>query len=201
MPVPDGRSSSPPGSSPALVRGLDVGGWLAWCLAGLDVFGGGMPTMRHAKTKARRVVAAIAMARAKGNITLASKALGISRRALRELLRATGLYPWKHPPAGLSVPEAPASSPTTTSSPVLAANQDPRTPPRCPCAFMATQEVIEDGSKGTVRLGLVSEDNDWGPASLERDGCSVPLFGGWWVHLETARDYAKTHGHEFHAGA
>ncbi len=87
---------------------LDVDAWLVWVEVGLGVFAtaGGdspeendtkvpsLPLARAVTTKARSVVLALAMERFDGNITRAAGALEISRRALREHLRTTGLYPW-----------------------------------------------------------------------------------------------------------
>lgn len=80
---------------PAVVRGVDTGGWITWCLAGLSVFTHDQPpVMRRVYTEAKRIAMSLAMLRSSGNITVAAQALGTSRRALRDGLRAVGLYPW-----------------------------------------------------------------------------------------------------------
>ena len=80
---------------PAVVRGIDTGGWIAWCLTGISVFTHDQPpVMRCVYTEAKRIAMSLAMLRSSGNISVAARALGTSRRALREGLRAVGLYPW-----------------------------------------------------------------------------------------------------------
>lgn len=104
---------------PAVISAVDVGGWLAWVLAGLLVFAarddderhrqspeqdaarpadkGAMrvvaPGRRVATLEAQRVIGALAMIRTHGNISRTALALDTSRRALREVLKAGGLYP------------------------------------------------------------------------------------------------------------
>lgn len=82
-------------SFPAVVRGLDAGGWIAWCLSGLVLFTGEVPSMKRARVEAKRTVAALAMIQTEGNISSAARILGISRKVLRDNLRAVGLYPWR----------------------------------------------------------------------------------------------------------
>lgn len=82
---------------------VDATGWLAWALVGLHVFarpvdqdhsGSRIPTIRAAGREARLVAIVVAMLRHRGNLSRAAKALETSRRALREHLKAEGLYPW-----------------------------------------------------------------------------------------------------------
>src|SRR5690606_37679431 len=109
-----GRLSLPP------IERVDAGGWIAWALAGLYLFalpdergedrrdpsvtpfalpgetprrGPWVPKLRAALAEARRVMAALALLR-EGNLTRAAAALGTSRRALREVMKDGGLYPW-----------------------------------------------------------------------------------------------------------
>jgi len=80
---------------PAVVHRVDAGGWIAWCMTGLAVFAHGEPPIiTRVRTEARRLALSLAMLRSKGNITNAAQALGTSRKALRDGLRAAGLYPW-----------------------------------------------------------------------------------------------------------
>ncbi|MCA9705435.1 MAG: hypothetical protein KDK70_06295 [Myxococcales bacterium] len=80
---------------PPLVRGLDAGAWIAWCLVGLAVFVDGPgPLTQRAQAEAKRLVVALAMLRSEGNLSAAARALGICRKVLRDHLRASGLYPW-----------------------------------------------------------------------------------------------------------
>lgn len=55
--------------------------------------------IRHVVAEARRVAVVVAMHRYGGNLSNAAKALGTSRRALRETLKGAGLYPWAGAPA------------------------------------------------------------------------------------------------------
>ncbi|MCA9712161.1 MAG: hypothetical protein KDK70_40365 [Myxococcales bacterium] len=81
-------------SLPSLVRGVDAGGWVAWCLVGLGVFAEPHPTMRRVRIEPKRLAVALAMLRADGCISAAARALDISRKVLRDHLRDVGLYPW-----------------------------------------------------------------------------------------------------------
>ncbi len=80
---------------PTLVQGLDAGGWIAWCLVGLVIFGERFPALETIRQESKRVAAALAMLRAKGNISAAAMMLKTSRKVLRENLRVAGLYPWR----------------------------------------------------------------------------------------------------------
>lgn len=80
---------------PPTVRDLDAGGWIAWCLVGLVLLGDEPPQMAQVRVEAKRVVMALAMMRAGGNLSAAARSLGTSRRVLREGLTVVGLYPWR----------------------------------------------------------------------------------------------------------
>lgn len=80
---------------PARVRDLDAGGWIAWCLVGLVLFGDEQTQMAQVRVEAKRVMMALAMMRAGGNLSAAARSLGTSRRVLREGLMVVGLYPWQ----------------------------------------------------------------------------------------------------------
>lgn len=93
-------------------RTVDANAWVAWTLAGLYACampdedakreddgearhrGPWMPSVRVMMAEARRVAVVVAMHRHGGNLSRAAQALETSRRALRETLRAAGLYPW-----------------------------------------------------------------------------------------------------------
>jgi hypothetical protein len=79
---------------PAVVHGLDVGGWIAWCVAGLPLFGGRF-SLATVRSEAKRIAATLAMLRAHGNISAAARMLGASRKVLRENLQAVGLHEGK----------------------------------------------------------------------------------------------------------
>jgi hypothetical protein len=81
-------------SMPAAVHGLDAGGWIAWCLVGLVLFGERFPELGTIRREAKRVGTALAMMRAGGSLSGAAVMLTTSRKVLRENLRAGGLYPW-----------------------------------------------------------------------------------------------------------
>jgi hypothetical protein len=85
---------------------IDAGAWVAWCLAGLHVWGRvdlrsphdgegkGPSWMEVISAEAERVTAVLAMMRTHGNLTHAAERLRFSRRALRQRLKAAGMHPW-----------------------------------------------------------------------------------------------------------
>jgi hypothetical protein len=93
-------------------RTVDASAWIGWALAGLYACalpgeldededddrarrrGPWVPPIRRLVAEARRVAVVVAMHRHGGNLSSAAKALGTSRRALRESLKVAGLYPW-----------------------------------------------------------------------------------------------------------
>jgi len=85
-------------SLPAQVEALDSGAWLAWCLAGLPLFGGAFPALREIRNEGTRVTIALAMLREHGNLSAAARLIGSSRKVLRDNLRVVGLYPWPSDP-------------------------------------------------------------------------------------------------------
>lgn len=74
---------------------LDAGAWIAWSVAGLSLFSGRALTVRQAQAESKRIILALAMLEADGNISIAARTIGTSRRCLREGLRTFGLYPWR----------------------------------------------------------------------------------------------------------
>ncbi|MCA9704499.1 MAG: hypothetical protein KDK70_01475 [Myxococcales bacterium] len=50
--------------------------------------------MKVVREESSRVIMGLAMLLSGGNVSIAARALGISRRALRENLRRLGVYPW-----------------------------------------------------------------------------------------------------------
>jgi hypothetical protein len=92
-PHPDEDAGTVDRSLPDVLDGLDPGAWLAWAKAGLLLFSQGtLPTVRNAASTGRRVTLALAMERSCGNISASAKALGTSRKMVRDHLRAEGLY-------------------------------------------------------------------------------------------------------------
>ncbi|MCH9685169.1 MAG: hypothetical protein K0V04_27275 [Deltaproteobacteria bacterium] len=77
-----------------LFRDVDAEGWLAWTLCGIYLFAAGPPAMDDVRREAKRAAVCLAMTRCRGSIAAAARMLGISRKVLRENLRAAGLYPW-----------------------------------------------------------------------------------------------------------
>ena len=73
---------------------VDVDAWLGWALAGLPLFAGRLPGLRHARDTAAQVVLVVAMTRAQGNISAVSRTLGHARKVVRDSLVRSGLYPW-----------------------------------------------------------------------------------------------------------
>lgn len=94
---------------------LDGNAWLAWMNMGLALFATAetglgeqdegtkqaareappVPALRVVVSGASEVAIVLAMVRYDGNLTYAARALGTSRRSLRQRLKTAGLYPWK----------------------------------------------------------------------------------------------------------
>lgn len=106
-PLPDEAAATMGRPLPDVLT-IDPGLWLAWCTAGLqlaahlDLDGKpddeGHSKLKEASDAAKRVVTALAMLRAGGNITYAATSLGTSRVGLRKVLRREGMHPWPQQP-------------------------------------------------------------------------------------------------------
>jgi hypothetical protein len=57
-----------------MIHGLDVGGWIAWCLGGLALFANPQPPYSVIRRESKRIPMALAMLRSRGNL---SEATGI----------------------------------------------------------------------------------------------------------------------------
>ena len=93
-PAPGEQAATLRRPMPAVIRGVDAGGWIAWCLVGPVVFGEPAPVMRRVRAESKRIVAALAMLHAAGSLSAAARELEMSRKVLRDHLRDAGLYPW-----------------------------------------------------------------------------------------------------------
>lgn len=81
-----------PLDNPAVLDDVDMEIWAVWALTGLRLFSGDPPTLRVVTLESRRVLLLAALGRHGGNITRMARAVGTSRRVLREHLKAAGLY-------------------------------------------------------------------------------------------------------------
>ncbi len=79
---------------PQLIRRINAGAWIAWCIAGLRLFEDPGADPRCFRFEADRLVVVLAMSRSGGNISVAAHGMGISRATLRNRLRQFDLYPW-----------------------------------------------------------------------------------------------------------
>jgi len=104
QPAPGEAAASYRRTLPRLVQSLDAGGWIAWCLTGLVVYGEGSPTLATIRREAKRVGLALAIVRAHGGISPAARMLKTSRKVVRENLHKLGLYPWGVASAGEDAP-------------------------------------------------------------------------------------------------
>ena len=93
--APGERAASFGRPLPPLVTGLDAGAWIAWCLVGLVMFAGGLPSLGQARHEAKRVVIVLAMLRTRGCISAAGRLTDTTRKILRENLKRLALYPWR----------------------------------------------------------------------------------------------------------
>lgn len=93
QPAPGEAAASYLRPLPPLVQSLDTGAWIAWCLAGLVIFGEGFPALATIRRESKRVGLALALVRAQGRISPTARMLGASRKVVRENLRALGLIP------------------------------------------------------------------------------------------------------------
>lgn len=92
QPAPGEAAASYRRALPPSVQALDVGGWIAWCLVGLPLFGGGFPTLARIRAESKRVALALAIVRSQGSISAAARTLNASRKVVRDNLRAFGIY-------------------------------------------------------------------------------------------------------------
>lgn len=115
QPAPGEAAASYRRTLPPLVQSLDAGGWIAWCLVGLVVFGEGFPALAKIRRESKRVGLALAIVRAQGRISPAARMLGASRKVVRDNLHALGLYPWGVPSIDGCTSTAPDGSDVTTS--------------------------------------------------------------------------------------
>lgn len=81
-------------STPTLLREVDVGGWMGWCMVGLVLFAELPPAMSRFHAETKRIAVALTMLRSKGSISASAGVLGLSRSVVRKYLRDLGLYPW-----------------------------------------------------------------------------------------------------------
>jgi len=95
VPAPGEAAAMCSHAIPSIVRELDVGGWIAWCLAGLPLFSGPLPPLRVFRRSCTHVPITLAMLRAEGDIHQASRVLHVRPRELRATLGAIGLWPWR----------------------------------------------------------------------------------------------------------
>jgi hypothetical protein len=79
---------------PPLLSKLAAGGWIAWCLAGLPVFSGGLPSLTTARKVAVRTVVVWALLSVRGNLSAAERLTGSSRKVLRDIMKRESLHPW-----------------------------------------------------------------------------------------------------------
>jgi hypothetical protein len=93
-PAPGEAAASYRRPLPPMVHALDTGGWIAWCLVGLTLFGERSPALDTVRRESKRVALALAILRTRGGISAAARMLGASRKVVRENLVALGLHPW-----------------------------------------------------------------------------------------------------------
>ena len=173
-PLPEERAADLRRPMPATIHDVATGPWIAWCLIGLTLFvGPKLPTYRAVIAAAKRVIVAIAMLRS-DSISRSSVLLGVSRRTLREAMRAAELHPWRR------------------------GRSDEHGPPVHPlrCEPGSLPEAAEDGTAGTVQFEP-RNDEGAGPSWLVRGDRRDLLFRGAWSDAATARAYARSHGHAF----
>lgn len=170
-PLPEERAADLRRPFPATIRDVAAGPWLAWCLIGLTLFvGPRLPTYRAVIATAKRVIVALAMLRT-DSISRSAMVLGVSRRTLREAMRAAELYPWRR------------------------GSDDVDAPPTHPVRYEPGSST-QDGTAGTVQFEP-RNDEGAGPSWLVRGDRRELLFRGAWSDAATARAYARSHGHAF----
>ncbi len=163
---------------------VDADGWLAWVIAGVYLFSGGLPSMDEVRLEAKRTAMCLAMFRGRGKLSRAAAALGTSRKVLRANLKVTGLYPWvgrqeRSPrwPANLERYLASKSRPNVTrgtrSSPSLESTCESKS--RASASSASGSQTAGDGDVPTE-----SRDNTRTSASTSsRDGSSSPASHTW----------------------
>lgn len=71
--------------------------WLAWCIAGLELFSRQRPTMAAASLTARRTMATMAIDDEVGKLAPAARSLATGSRNLRSILEGCSRWPWEDP--------------------------------------------------------------------------------------------------------
>lgn len=180
---------------PTIVCGVDAEGWLAWALAGLLVHANGAPTFRRARAESRRAILALAMLRARANISAAADFVGLSRKVFRDNLRALDLYPWPGTERSENLSQTIGARALADDSESWASRLI--NPYRRLVVSGPAPMVVEDGSKGTVWFVIENEETRDGLANLQRGDRIEPLFRGLSVHHDVALAYAREYGHGF----
>lgn len=92
-PAPGEEAAIRSSPMPPLIRNVDAGGWIAWCLVGLPLFAERFPSLGAVRHAAKRLIVVLAIERSRGDDELASRMLRMSSKALRENLRRLGFKP------------------------------------------------------------------------------------------------------------
>ena len=99
--------------TPQGLRDVDLAALSTWMEVGVSLFSGAeLPSFRTVMAEARGVLLALSKGRHRGNITQMVRALGASRRAVRDYLKQAGLY--ERPSHGQGDVEEPRESVCST---------------------------------------------------------------------------------------
>lgn len=71
--------------------------WIAWCVAGLELFSRQRPTMAAAILTAQRTMATMAIDDEVGKLGPASRSLATGKGNLRRILEGCSRWPWEEP--------------------------------------------------------------------------------------------------------
>lgn len=93
-PAPGEQAATFDRELPSLVPMLDAGGWIAWCIAGLPLFSGGLASLGTARDAAVRTVLVRVLLMGRGNISEAERLTGTSRKVIRDNMKRQSLHPW-----------------------------------------------------------------------------------------------------------
>lgn len=186
---PPAMAVLPPMPLDLVVLAVDLHAWISWAVGCLPLFSGGLPTGGWARAELSRLLVALAMVRADGSITRASRILDTSRSRLRTMLKDMEMYPWRAAVARLRDRDA---------TPRIERGEGKPNADQHATSERASGALGDVGIEESDRAGLIDfrfETLTEGRAWLCRDDQREAMWGGALVHVQVAYAYAAEFGH------